>query len=494
MNTTPPEGADDIVAAQRPSDHDASDYNKHGRLKGTVYEAEMERIQEQLVLLQYWIASQGLKVAVIFEGRGSAGKGGVIKRITERTSPRTVRVVALPKPTERERTQWYFQRYVKHLPAAGEMVLFDRSWYNRSNVEWVMGYCSEEQHQEFLRSCPEFERMLVRSGITVLKYWFSVSFEEQRRRFEARNSEPLKRWKLSDMDLAEHELYVRYSMAKDTTFQYTDIKQAPWYVVPSDDKRASRINCMSHLLSQFDFVDVAPDVVELPTMREIPVHAAADARADVRAAGLLTRRQVRVADGRLVQHPGDGEAGDGGEAGGAGEGPDQELGRVGESRREGVRLRVGDEARDRQGQRGGAEDDGQTVESADDRGHRHLGDGRRLEGREAGRAPAHHGLRAQRTVDVGEHLAVHVIVAPGHVEQVGLDLEHDERLGHVSVVAVEHAPDLLVSRGVEETRLGQRHAVRRGRVGARRLRLLPVGQRRDVEDPHAVILPHGGCG
>ena len=173
-------------------------------------------------------------------------------------------------PTERERTQWYFQRYVEHLPAAGEMVLFDRSWYNRSNVEWVMGYCTEEEHQEFLRSCPEFERMLVRSGIMVLKYWFSVSFEEQRRRFEARNAEPLKRWKLSDMDLAEHELYVRYSMAKDTTFQHTDIKQAPWYVVPSDDKRAARLNCISHLLSQFDYDDMAPDVVELPDMRQIP--------------------------------------------------------------------------------------------------------------------------------------------------------------------------------------------------------------------------------
>ena len=207
---------------------------------------------------------------VIFEGRGSAGKGGVIKTITERTSPRTVRVVALPKPTERERTQWYFQRYVEHLPAAGEMVLFDRSWYNRSNVEWVMGFCTEDEHQEFLRSCPEFERMLVRSGIVVLKYWFSVSFEEQRKRFEARNAEPLKRWKLSDMDLAEHELYVRYSMAKDTTFQYTDIKQAPWYVVPSDDKQAARLNCINHLLAQFDYEDVAPDVVELPEMREEP--------------------------------------------------------------------------------------------------------------------------------------------------------------------------------------------------------------------------------
>ena len=154
MTKTPPEGADDVGGARPPPDHDASDYTKAGRLKSSVYEAEMERLQEQLVLLQYWIASQGLKVAVIFEGRGSAGKGGVIKRITERTSPRTVRVVALPKPTERERTQWYFQRYVEHLPAAGEMVLFDRSWYNRSNVEWVMGYCTEEEHQEFLRSLP----------------------------------------------------------------------------------------------------------------------------------------------------------------------------------------------------------------------------------------------------------------------------------------------------------------------------------------------------
>ena len=245
-------------------------YRKNGRLKSSVYEDEMERMQEQLVLLQYWVQSQGLKVLVIFEGRGSAGKGGVIKRITERTSPRTVRIVALPKPTDRERTQWYFQRYVEHLPAAGEMVLFDRSWYNRANVEWVMGFCTEAEHQEFLRSCPEFERMLVRSGIVVLKYWFSVSAEEQQRRFEARNAEPLKRWKLSDMDLAERELYVRYSMAKDTTFQHTDIKQAPWYVVPSDDKLAARLNCIGHLLSQFDYEDVAPDPVTLPEVRDMP--------------------------------------------------------------------------------------------------------------------------------------------------------------------------------------------------------------------------------
>src|SRR6188472_892312 len=216
-----PEGADDVGFVAPSGNPD--DYTRRGRLRTAVYEAEMERLQEQLVLLQYWVQTQGLKVLVIFEGRGSAGKGGVIKRITERTSPRIVRVVALPKRTERERTQWYFQRYVQHLPAAGEIVLFDRSWYNRSNVEWVMGFCTEAEHEEFLRSCPEFERMLVRSGIVVLKYWFSVSFEEQRKRFEARNSEPLKRWKLSDIDLAEHELYVRYSMAKDITMRHTNI-------------------------------------------------------------------------------------------------------------------------------------------------------------------------------------------------------------------------------------------------------------------------------
>src|SRR5262245_33947123 len=270
MKKRPPEGADDVGRpVAPPPGRDPADYSASGRPRSGVYDAEMARLQEQLVLLQYWIVWQGLKVAVGFEGRGSAGKGGVIKRITERTSPRTVKVVALPRPTERQRTQWYFQRYVEHLPAAGEMALFDRSWYNRSNVEWVMDYCSPEEHQEFLRSCPEFERMLVRSGIQVIKYWFSVSYEEQRKRFEARNKEPLKRWKLSDMDLAEHELYVKYSMAKDTTFQYTDIKQAPWYVVPSDDKKAARLNCINHLLSMFDYEDVAPERVELPEMRDI---------------------------------------------------------------------------------------------------------------------------------------------------------------------------------------------------------------------------------
>ncbi len=265
-----PPGADDLVGNGHSFPAGQEHYTAKGRLKKAFYEAELARLQEELVKLQYWVQDQGLKVLVIFEGRGSAGKGGVIKLITERTSPRIVRVVALPKPTERESTQWYFQRYVSHLPAAGEIVLFDRSWYNRSNVEWVMNFCTPEQHQEFLRSCPEFERMLVRSGIKLVKYWFSVSWDEQRRRFESRNKEGLKRWKLSDMDLEEHRQYVRYSMAKDTTFQYTDIKQAPWYVVPSDDKRTARLNCISHLLDQFDYANVIPEPVRLPDREHVP--------------------------------------------------------------------------------------------------------------------------------------------------------------------------------------------------------------------------------
>lgn len=266
MRPTLPEGADDVGFV--PHRGDPAYYTKGGRLRQDVYEREIAHLHEHLVQLQYWIQKQGLKVLVIFEGRGSAGKGGVIKTISERTSSRIIRTVALPKPTERERSQWYFQRYVAHLPAAGEMCLFDRSWYNRSNVEWVMDFCTPDEHVEFLRSTPEFERMLVRSGIVLIKYWFSVSYEEQRKRFKARNAEPLKRWKLTEMDLAEHELYVRYSMAKDTTFQYTDTKQAPWFVVPSDDKRAARLNCISHLLSQFDYEDAAPAKVTLPTMRQ----------------------------------------------------------------------------------------------------------------------------------------------------------------------------------------------------------------------------------
>ena len=247
-----------------------SHYSANGRLKKPFYERELSRLQEELVKLQHWVHAHQLRVLIIFEGRGSAGKGGVIKRISERTSPRIVRTEALPKPTDREQTQWYFQRYVPLLPAGGEVVLFDRSWYNRSNVEWVMGFCTDEQHQEFLRTCPEFERMLVRSGMIILKYWFSVSYEEQERRFAARNEEPLKRWKLSDMDLEEHRQYVRYSMAKDTTFQHTDIKQAPWYVVPSDDKRRARLNCISHILSMVPYDDIVPEPVEIPAREDEP--------------------------------------------------------------------------------------------------------------------------------------------------------------------------------------------------------------------------------
>ena len=245
-------------------------YHDDGRLRRKYYEGELKRMQEELVQLQHWVQREGLRVLVIFEGRGSAGKGGVIKRISERTSPRIVRTEALPKPTERESTQWYFQRYVPLLPSGGEIVLFDRSWYNRSNVEWVMGFCNETQHAEFLRTCPEFERMLVRSGIILLKYWFSVSYEEQERRFKARNEEPLKRWKLSEMDLEEHRRYVRYSMAKDTTFQYTDIKQAPWYVVPSDCKRRARLNCIDHILKSIPYEKSLPDPVKIPEREDVP--------------------------------------------------------------------------------------------------------------------------------------------------------------------------------------------------------------------------------
>lgn len=258
----------DLAKWSRPAGDE--NYRADGRLKRRYYEAELARMQEELVQLQHWVQRTGLRVLIIFEGRGSAGKGGVIKRISERTSPRIVRTEALQKPTERERSQWYFQRYVPLLPSDGEIVLFDRSWYNRSNVEWVMGFCSEEQHQEFLRTCPEFERMLVRSGIILLKYWFSVSYEEQERRFNARNEEPLKRWKLSDMDLEEHRLYVRYSKAKDTTFQYTDIKQAPWYVVPSDCKRRARLNCISHVLSMIPYERAVPDPVMIPEREDDP--------------------------------------------------------------------------------------------------------------------------------------------------------------------------------------------------------------------------------
>ena len=256
----------DILGAS--SSEESPPLNKKGKIKKNFYEAELARLQEELVKLQYWVKEKDLRLVILFEGRDAAGKGGVIKRITEPMSARIVRVVALPKYTERERTQWHFQRYVAHLPAAGEIVLFDRSWYNRALVDWVMGFCTEEEYREFMRSCPQFERMLVRSGIILLKYWFSVSDEEQERRFQSRVDTPTKRWKLSPMDLESRKRWVDYSKAKDRMMEYTDIKQAPWYVVNSDDKRRARLNCISHILSTISYEDITPGPVELPAREE----------------------------------------------------------------------------------------------------------------------------------------------------------------------------------------------------------------------------------
>jgi polyphosphate kinase 2 len=239
-------------------------YTEKGRLKRDVYEDELRRLQIELVELQEWIKHEGLRVVVLFEGRDAAGKGGVIKRITASTNPRIVRVVALGTPSDREQTQWYFQRYVEHLPAAGEMVLFDRSWYNRAGVERVMGFASEEQVEEFMRSCPMFERMLIRSGVILIKYWFSVSDEEQERRFQSRLDDPTRRWKLSPMDIESRERWQEYSIAKDEMFAHTDTKQSHWWVVNADDKRTARLNCISHLLSQVPREDLTPEPLALP--------------------------------------------------------------------------------------------------------------------------------------------------------------------------------------------------------------------------------------
>lgn len=238
------------------------------KIKTKVYERKLAGLQIELVKLQEWIRHEGLRVVVLFEGRDAAGKGGVIKRITQQLNPRICRVVALGTPTERERSQWYFQRYVAHLPAAGEMVLFDRSWYNRAGVERVMGFCTEQEYREFLRSCPEFERMLIRSGILLIKYWFSVSDEEQERRFQDRIEDVVKRWKLSPMDLESRVRWVEYSKAKDEMFKHTDIRQAPWYVVAADNKRRARLNCIHHLLSQIPYRDLTPEPIELPPRQE----------------------------------------------------------------------------------------------------------------------------------------------------------------------------------------------------------------------------------
>lgn len=244
-------------------------WSKSGKLKRKFYEKELKNLFVELVKFQNWIKDNKLKVVVLFEGRDAAGKGAAIKKITEPLNPRISRVVALGVPTEREKTQWYFQRYVQHLPAGGEIVFFDRSWYNRAGVEKVMGYCTEEEYWEFLRSCPSFERMLMRSGIIIIKYWFSVSEEEQEKRFLNRLQKPSKQWKFSQMDMVSRDKWVEYSKAKDEMFAYTDTKQAPWYVVESDDKRLAQLNCIRHLLSLIDYkTEVEPLKIEMGPRRK----------------------------------------------------------------------------------------------------------------------------------------------------------------------------------------------------------------------------------
>jgi polyphosphate kinase len=241
---------------------------KEKKLPTKFYNEELFRLQVEMVKLQEWVVEKGLRVVIIFEGRDAAGKGGVIKRIMQHMNPRVCNIVALPAPTEREKTQFYFQRYIAHLPAAGEIALFDRSWYNRAGVERVMDFCTEEEYREFLHFCPEFECSLVRSGVILIKYWFSVSNMEQERRFKARALERHKFWKLSPMDMESRSRWKEYSKCKDDMFFNTDIPQAPWYVVPSDDKKRARLNCMSHLLSMIPYKDLKPVVPKIPPLKE----------------------------------------------------------------------------------------------------------------------------------------------------------------------------------------------------------------------------------
>ncbi|MEB3256033.1 MAG: polyphosphate kinase 2 [Synechococcaceae cyanobacterium] len=241
--------------------------DRENRLERRLYEQELARLQVELVKMQYWIKHVGGRLILVFEGRDAAGKGGTIKRITEPLNPRGCRVVALDTPSDRQKTQWYFQRYVEHFPAAGEIVLFDRSWYNRAGVEKVMGFCSKAQVEEFYQSCPELERMLVRSGINLLKYWFSVSDAEQEARFRSRIKDPARRWKLSPMDLESRNRWVEFSKAKDTMFAHTNIPEAPWFTVESDDKRRARLNCIRHILSKIPYEDMTPKPIKLPPRR-----------------------------------------------------------------------------------------------------------------------------------------------------------------------------------------------------------------------------------
>jgi polyphosphate kinase len=245
-----------------------SERESRSKIANKDYEKELALLQVELVKLQYWAKFTGTRIVILFEGRDAAGKGGTIKRITEPLNPRGCRVVALGTPSDREKTEWYFQRYVPHLPAAGEIVCFDRSWYNRAGVEHVMGFCTDAQYQEFMQSCPEFERMLVKSGIILLKYWFSVSDEEQERRFQSRTTDPARRWKLSPMDLESRDRWVEYSQAKDVMFAHTNIPEAPWFTVEADDKKRARLNCISHFLSKIPYVDMTPEPLELPPRKQ----------------------------------------------------------------------------------------------------------------------------------------------------------------------------------------------------------------------------------
>jgi polyphosphate kinase 2 len=247
---------------------DAAKQTAPSQLTRKEYDRELRRLQIELLQLEEWVRYNGLRVIVLFEGRDTAGKGGIIKRITALLNPRFARVAALPAPTERERTQWYFQRYMAHLPAAGEIVLFDRSWYNRAGVERVMGFCTQEEYDDFMRSCPQIERMLISSGISLFKYWLSVSDAEQERRFQARINDPSKRWKLSPMDLQARARWVDYSEAKDQMFAYTDIKEAPWFVIETDNKRSAHLNLLSHLLSLIPYKSVPQQHIELPPRQE----------------------------------------------------------------------------------------------------------------------------------------------------------------------------------------------------------------------------------
>lgn len=240
---------------------------KHEKMGSDEYLKELRNLEIELVKLQEWVKANKLKVVAVFEGRDAAGKGGVIKTIAGCLNPRICRIVALGVPTEKEKTQWYFQRYVSELPSGGEIVLFDRSWYNRAGVEKVMGFCTDEEYEEFLRSCPEFERMLIRSGIILIKYWFSISDKEQEKRFQDRIKDPTKRWKISQMDVESREKWVEYSMAKDKMFSYTDTRQSPWFVVPADDKRRARLNCIHHLLSMIPYKDLTQKSIKLPPLK-----------------------------------------------------------------------------------------------------------------------------------------------------------------------------------------------------------------------------------